>query len=127
MTTSVKTLVLDTLDNYKALNVKVLDVRSLTSVTDTMIIATGNSNRHTRALAQHILEKSKENDIKPVGMEGDKAAEWILIDLDDVVVHIMLAETREFYALEKLWQINSSVVAANTVETPKTNITSAVA
>lgn len=104
MTTSVKTLVIDTLDNYKAINITVLDVRNLTSVTDTMIIATGNSTRHTKALAEHILEKAKEHSLSILGVEGGREAEWILIDLDEVVVHLMLAETREFYCLEKLWQ-----------------------
>ncbi len=104
-TRSLQALTLEILDDFKAEEVRVLDVRNLTTITDTMIIATGNSNRHVRALAENILKKVKEQGYLPLGVEGKSEAEWILIDLGDVVLHIMLARVREFYDLERLWRM----------------------
>lgn len=110
---SLQNLVLEILDNFKAQEVTVLDVKSLTTITDTMIIATGNSNRHVRALAENVVKKAKEEGHMPLGVEGKTDAEWILIDLGDVVVHIMLARVREFYNLEKLWKTNTTTAPEN--------------
>lgn len=104
-----KTLVLETLDNIKAIQVNTLDVRPLTPLVDYMIIATGNSTRHVKSISERIIKTAKENEFSPLGIEGDKEAEWILVDLGNIVVHVMLAKAREFYNLEKLWtQIDSS-------------------
>ena len=98
-------LVVGALDELKAQSIKCMDVRHLTSVTDVMVIATGRSDRHVRALADSIIESCKRAGEQPLGVEGQDAGEWVLVDLSDVVVHVMLPRVREFYNLEKLWDI----------------------
>ncbi len=98
--------VLEALDDLKAREVTVLDVRGKTQVTDYMVVASGTSERHVRSLADHVVEKMAERKIKPLGVEGEHFRDWVLVDLGDVVVHVMLPETRNFYQLEKLWQVD---------------------
>jgi ribosome-associated protein len=98
-------LVTGALEELKAQSIKCLDVRHLTTVTDVMVIATGRSDRHVRALADSIVESCKQAGTQPLGVEGQDAGEWVLVDLSDVVVHVMLPRVREFYNLEKLWDI----------------------
>ena len=100
------------LDDLKAQDVTALDVRHLTSVTDTMLLASGRSDRHVRSLADSVVERCKEAGIVPLGVEGQEAGEWILVDLGDVVVHVMLPRVREFYNLERLWDIAAREAAA---------------
>ncbi|MDK2778769.1 MAG: ribosome silencing factor [Pseudomonadota bacterium] len=99
----IKSLVIDALDDMKAQNITVLDVRGRTSVTDWMVIATGTSNRHVSAIAGNVEEKSKAAGLRANGTEGRAAADWVLIDLFDVVVHVMTDQARHFYDLERLW------------------------
>jgi ribosome-associated protein len=105
---SLKTLVTDALADMKASQVKVLDVREATDVADYMVIASGTSDRHVRSVAQNVVEKAKQAGYRPHGVEGDRDGEWVLIDLGDVIVHVMLPRVREFYALEKLWDLDGS-------------------
>jgi ribosome silencing factor RsfS/YbeB/iojap len=91
------------LDDMKAVNVRVLDVRGLTDIADTMVIASGNSDRHVRSIAERVVEKAKAAGFRPLGTEGARDGEWVLVDLQDVVVHVMLPRVREFYGLERLW------------------------
>ena len=100
---SVQTVVIEALEDMKAANIKVLDVRPLTDITDTMVIASGTSDRHVRSVADRVIEKAKAAGFRPFGIEGERDGEWVLVDLPDVLVHIMLPRIREFYGLEKLW------------------------
>ena len=97
-------LVLSALDDMKARDVSTLDVRSLTSIADTMIVASGTSGRHVKALADHVAEQAKKAGYAVLGMEGEQAAEWVLVDLGDVIVHVMQGATREYYDIERLWK-----------------------
>lgn len=98
-----KKLVITALEDLKAGDIKVLDVRGLSNVTDLMVIASGNSDRQVKALANNVIEEAKQKGHPPIGVEGEQVGEWALVDLGDVVVHIMLPTVRDFYNLEKLW------------------------
>ena len=100
-------LVVDALDDLKAVDLHVIDVRDKTSITDVMVIASGTSNRHVKSLANNVVEKAKENGARPLGIEGLEHGEWALIDLGDVVAHVMLPQVRDFYQLEKLWETDA--------------------
>lgn len=92
------------LEDMKALDIKVIDVRGKTSITDFMIIATGTSTRHVKAVGDSVIIHAKQAGRPPIGTEGERSLDWMLVDLDDVIVHVMLAEARGFYNLEKLWE-----------------------
>ncbi len=109
---SLKTVVIDALADMKALEVKVLDVRGLTDIADFMVIASGTSDRHVRSVAQRVVEKTKEAGFRPHGVEGQQDSDWVLIDLSEMIVHVMLPRVREFYGLEKLWEISATKRAA---------------
>ena len=111
-------LVCDALEDLKANEVKMLDVRHLTSVTDFMVIASGRSDRHVRALADSVLERCKEAECPALGVEGQASGEWVLLDLGDVVAHVMLPRARDFYNLEKLWEIESRNTASSAAGAP---------
>ena len=96
------------LDDIKAVNVRVLDVRNLTDIADTLVIASGNSDRHVRSIADRVVEFAKKSGHRPMGIEGERDGEWVLVDLQDVIVHIMLPRVREFYRLESLWDVSAA-------------------
>jgi ribosome-associated protein len=104
-------LVIDALEDLKGVDIRVLDVTDMTSITDRMVIVGGTSTRHVKSLADHIVLKAKQAGNPPLGIEGEQAGEWVLIDLGDVVVHVMLPPVRAFYALEKLWSVGNADAA----------------
>jgi len=110
--TSLKSVVIDALADMKALEVKVLDVRGLTDIADFMVIASGTSDRHVHAVAQRVVEKTKQAGFQPHGVEGQQDSDWVLIDLHELIVHVMLPRVREFYGLEKLWDMTAAKRAA---------------
>ena len=95
---------INALEDMKALDIKTIDVRKQTSITDMMMIATGRSNRQVRAIADKLQETAKKIGLPVIGVEGLQDGEWVLVDLGDYVIHIMQAEIREYYQLEKLWR-----------------------
>ncbi|RLA55402.1 MAG: ribosome silencing factor [Gammaproteobacteria bacterium] len=98
-----KHVIVGALDDLKAVNTVTLDVTGLTDVMDYLVIASGTSNRHVKSLANNVSMESKKRGVRPLGVEGDDAGEWVLVDFGDVVVHIMLPATRDLYDLERLW------------------------
>ena len=101
-------LAVTALEDLKGQDIVALDVADRTTVTDCMIVVTGTSARHVKSLANELIEKSKEAGNRPLGIEGETEGNWVLVDLGDVIAHIMTKDSREFYALEKLWGVTSS-------------------
>ncbi|SFI86269.1 ribosome-associated protein [Pseudomonas guineae] len=97
-------LAIAALEEIKAQDITTIDVRGKTSITDFMLIASGTSSRHVKSLIDNVLEKVKEQGVRPIGTEGMDTGEWALLDLGDIVVHVMLPTARQFYDLERLWQ-----------------------
>lgn len=95
----------DAAAELKANDIVEIDVRGKTSVCDYMVVASGTSTRHVKSIADEVVKYAKRLDCQPLGVEGEREAEWVLVDLGDVVVHIMLPRVREFYALERLWTV----------------------
>lgn len=96
--------VIDKVEDMKARDVVVIDVSEKGTVTDTLIICSGNSKRHVSSIAENLIKESKAAGHAPLSVEGKDVGEWVLVDLGDVVAHVMQDETRDFFQLEKLWQ-----------------------
>ncbi|HPF58871.1 MAG TPA: ribosome silencing factor [Candidatus Competibacteraceae bacterium] len=99
-------IIVNALEEVKAQDIRVLDVRNKASFTDLMVVASGASTRQVKALADKVIEKCTAAGVRPLGVEGAREAEWVLVDLADIVVHVMLPQTRDFYNLEKLWSVD---------------------
>jgi len=107
-----KQLILTTLDDMKAVNIVELNVKDKTSVTDLLIIAGGTSSRHVKSIAANVALDAKKAGSKPLGVEGESQGEWVLVDLGDIIVHVMQPHVREFYDLEKLWSFDEPAEAS---------------
>lgn len=105
-------LVIDALEDLKARDVQEIDVRGKSSVTDLLVVASGTSSRHVKSIADEVVRKAKQAGTPPIGVEGQREAEWVLVDLGDVIVHVMLPRTREFYGLERLWTVGDEAPEA---------------
>ncbi len=98
--------VAEAFDDMKAVDPRIIDVHGRTAITDYMAFATGNSRRHVRSIAESVVEAARELEIRPLGIEGMDGSEWVLVDLGDVVVHVMLEDVRDFYRLERIWGVD---------------------
>ena len=105
MSNQLTDIVVNALEDVKGKDIVTLNVSELTDVTDILVVASGSSNRQVKALAENVIEDAKKAGIRPLGVEGMDGAEWVLVDYGDLVLHVMLPATREFYELEKLWSI----------------------
>lgn len=119
--TEIETVVLAALEEMKAVNVRHYDVRGHSDVADLMVIASGNSDRHVRAIAERTIEKARASGRRPLGVEGLRDGEWVLVDLQDIVLHVMLPRVREFYAIEQLWEapLGAGAAASGRRSAPK--------
>ena len=100
--------VLDKIDDLKARDIITIDVSKTTTITDYMVICSGNSQKHVQSIAEHVAYEAKEAGETPLGVEGKDSGEWVLVDMGPVVLHVMQESTRDFYQLEKLWQSPTS-------------------
>lgn len=103
--TNIKEIALEALDDLKGKDIVSLDVSELSDVMDTLVICTGTSNRQVKSLANNVVEEGKKAGVRPIGVEGMEQGEWVLVDYGDLIVHVMLADVRSFYDLEKLWSM----------------------
>ena len=106
-TDQLQQLVVSSLEDFKTADILVIDVSGRSPLTDRQVIASGNSTRHVKSMAENLVVKAKAAGNKPLGVEGAREGEWVLVDLNDVIVHLMLPQTRAFYNLEKLWEASA--------------------
>jgi ribosome-associated protein len=109
-TAVVRQQVINALDELKAKDIREIDVRGKTSIADLLVIASGTSARHVKSIADEVVKFAKQAGVMPLGVEGEREAEWVLVDLGDVIVHVMLPRIREFYGLERLWTVGDREV-----------------
>lgn len=103
LSTELQDFVTDKADDMKATDIVTLDVRGKSSITDFMVLCTGNSKRHVSSIAEHVSDEAEAANVPTLGMEGENEGEWVVLDLGDVMLHIMQEEQRQLYQLEKLW------------------------
>lgn len=109
-----KNVVIKALEDVKGEEIVCLNVSKMTEISDYMVVASGNTNRQVKALVNNVLEEARNKGVKPLGVEGQAQGEWVLIDLTDVIVHVMLPKVRDFYDLESLWSMSPGKAGRNT-------------
>ncbi len=109
---ALKALTIEAIEDIKAFDIKTIDVQGRNSLTDVLIFASARSDRQVKAVANNVIIKSKHAGVQPIGVEGMQAGDWVLVDLGDIVVHIMLPQVREFYNIEKLWDVDADTEAS---------------
>ena len=102
--TDLKNFIVEQLEEIKAQDIKVLSISEKSTIADFMVICSGTSTRHVKSIATLLIKELKASELPPIGVEGDDAAEWVLVDSGDVIVHVMLPQSRDYYQLEKLWE-----------------------
>ncbi len=102
-----KELVISALEDFKAIDIQIIDVSELNPLTELFVIASGSSSRHVKSMAENLIMRAKAAGCQPLGVEGQRVADWVLVDLNDVIVHLMLPQARAFYNLEKLWRVST--------------------
>ena len=105
---ALKALTLEAIEDVKAFDIKMIDVQGRNSLTDVLIFASARSDRQAKAIANNVIEKSKQAGVQPIGVEGMQTGDWVLVDLGDIVVHVMLPQVRDFYNIEKLWDMDET-------------------
>jgi ribosome-associated protein len=113
--TNLRDLVVAALEDAKAQDIQVIDLVARRTFADFLVIASGSSTRQVKAMADRVVQRAKASGYTPLGMEGEREAEWVLVDLADVVVHLMLPQTRAFYNLEKLWAVTGPDAASDAI------------
>lgn len=101
-------MVVSSLEDLKAIDIHTIDVTGHNPLTDTFVVASGNSTRHVKSIADKVVQRAKSEGWQPLGVEGYQQGDWVLVDLNDVIVHIMLPQTRAFYNIEKLWEVTEA-------------------
>ncbi|MCK5662369.1 MAG: ribosome silencing factor [Thiotrichaceae bacterium] len=101
-----KALVINAVEDLKAFDINIVDVHGRSSVTDTLIFASGRSDRQVKSIANNVVIEAKKAGIAPLGVEGLNAGDWVLVDLGDVVVHVMLPQVRDYYGIERMWDVD---------------------
>lgn len=112
MSAELNQIIVEALEDLKGKQIVQLDVRELSSVMDTLVLASGTSSRHVKSLANNVVEDAKQQGHPPIGVEGVDSGDWVLVDFGDIVVHVMQEETRSFYDLEKLWSMEPGTRSA---------------
>ncbi len=113
-TATLRQSVVDALEELKAKDIREIDVRGKTSIADLLVVASGTSARHVKSIADEVVKFAKKAGVMPLGVEGEQEAEWVLVDLGDVIVHVMLPRIREFYGLERLWTVGDQDLEGET-------------
>jgi ribosome-associated protein len=114
---ALKALTIEAIEDIKAFDIKTINVQGRNSMTDLLIFASARSDRQAKSIAQNVINKSKQAGVQPIGVEGMQTGDWVLVDLGDIVVHVMLPQVRDFYNIEKLWDVNDTSKNSDPTET----------